>query len=258
MKFVRFRVDDGICYGILTDGVIEVISAPPYEEFRSTGQTCRLENVTLLTPVVPSKILAIALNYPSHLENMPASLENRPAPQRPEPFLKAPSSLADPDGPVILPPGAGRVDEEGELVVVIGRSCRNVSAKESLDYVLGFTCGADISAREWQKGDIQWWRAKSSDTFSPLGPAIDTEVDGMDALLVTRVNGREVQRARTSEMLFKIPQLISAISRCITLEPGDVIYTGTPGRTVALHPGDLLEVEIEGIGILTNPIHGGS
>lgn len=247
MKFVRYNFANSVHYGILDNDVVREINAPPYEAFKNTGVEHPLSGIQVLAPVLPSKLVAIALNYPTHLSD-------RPAPTRPEPFLKTPSSLIGPGDQIVLPRDAGRIDEEAELVAVIGKTCRNVAPEDALEYVLGYTCGGDISAREWQANDKQWWRAKSSDTFSPLGPIIDTDVNGPNTMLVARLNGKEVQRSSTSEMLFNVPILISAISLSMTLEPGDVVYTGTPGITAELSDGDELEVEIEGIGILANPV----
>jgi 2-keto-4-pentenoate hydratase/2-oxohepta-3-ene-1,7-dioic acid hydratase in catechol pathway len=189
----------------------------------------------------------MALNYKSHLGG-------HEAPKRPEPFFKVPSCIIGPGEPIVLPKGTSRVDEEAELVVVIGRKCSKVSKARALDYVFGYTCGNDVSARDWQRNDIQWWRAKSSDTFGPIGPYIVTDIDGSKLEVTARINGREVQRCNTSDLLFDIPTLISSISQVVTLYPGDLIFTGTSGTPAQIRDGDVVEVEIEGIGILSNPV----
>jgi 2-keto-4-pentenoate hydratase/2-oxohepta-3-ene-1,7-dioic acid hydratase in catechol pathway len=252
MQFVRFRVNNEVHYGILEDERIRVMAGTPFEADptgRLTGQTFSLSEVRLLAPVMPGKILAAAVNYPSHAINSPV-------PTKPELFLKPPSSVIGPEEPVIIPADAGRVDAEGELVAVIGRRARNVRPEEALNYVLGYTCGFDISARVWQRGDRQWWRAKGSDTFSPIGPVIATGLDPASLTLVTRVNGVVRQESPTSELVYDVPALIATISRHMTLEPGDLIFTGTPGETPEIRPGDVIEVEITGIGVLRNPVRG--
>ena len=158
---------------------------------------------------------------------------------------------------MVLPPDSQRVDMEAELVAVIGKNAKNVSEADALDYVFGYTCGNDVSEREWQNssgGDIQWWRAKSSDTFSPIGPVIETDLDPTDVRIRGRVNGAEGQSCHTSEMIFNVVQAISFISKYVTLEPGDLIFTGTAGAPPTLKSGDVTEVEIAGIGTLTNPV----
>ncbi len=252
MKFARFEAAGEVYYGVLEDDRLRVLAGTPFEADpagRLTGQTFSLEEVRLLAPVIPSKILAAAVNYPSHAINSPV-------PTKPELFLKPPSSVIGPGEPVIIPADAGRVDAEGELVVVIGRRARNVRPEEALEYVLGYTCGFDISARVWQRGDRQWWRAKGSDTFSPVGPVIATGLDPAKLTLRTRVNGAVRQESPTSELVFDVPTLIATVSRYLTLEPGDLIFTGTPGETPEIKPGDVIEVEITGVGVLRNPVRG--
>jgi 2-keto-4-pentenoate hydratase/2-oxohepta-3-ene-1,7-dioic acid hydratase in catechol pathway len=203
--------------------------------------------VRLLAPVSPSKIFALAHNYADHLQG-------KSPPREPQVFLKVPSSVIGPEDTIVLPRGQGRTDEEGELVVVMGRRCRSVSRSEALAYVLGYTCGNDVSARVWQKNDLNWWRAKSTDTFSPLGPFIVTDLDPASAAITARINGREVQRCSSTDLIFDVPALIEWISRWVTLQPGDLIYTGTSGEPAELHGGDTVEVAIDGIGVLRNPV----
>jgi 2-keto-4-pentenoate hydratase/2-oxohepta-3-ene-1,7-dioic acid hydratase in catechol pathway len=247
VRYARFRHDGTVRYGVVDGDRVTPISGPPYEEHVTTGRSVALGEVALLAPVVPSKLIAIALNYPSHLGDVDA-------PGRPEAFLKAPTCLTDPGAPVVLPAGSGRVDAEGELVAVIGLACKRVASTDALSYVFGYTCGNDVSARVWQRGDKQWFRGKSSDTFAPLGPFVVTDLDPADLELRTRIDGREVQAANTKEMLFDLAEIISSVSQVMTLLPGDVIFTGTPGVPGELTAGCTVEVEIDGIGTLTNPV----
>jgi 2-keto-4-pentenoate hydratase/2-oxohepta-3-ene-1,7-dioic acid hydratase in catechol pathway len=247
MKIVRCRVTDRVFYGVVEEEAVKEIEDTPFIGISYTSNVYPLSDVQVLAPVMPSKILALALNYASHIRGSPK-------PAKPEPFFKTPSSVVGPGESVILPKGAETVQEEAELVVVIGRKCRKASRAQAMEYVLGYTCGNDVSAREWQRGDVQWWRAKSSDTFSPIGPYIVTDVDNSQLNIWARVNGREVQHCNTSELLFDVPTLISFISDVVTLEPGDLVFTGTSGVPAQIKNGDVVEVEIEGIGVLSNPV----
>jgi len=201
-----------------------------------------------LAPAAPTKILAMAGNYRSHLKG------EQPVPKNPEAFFKPPSALLEPEGMIVIPKGTEDVHYEGELVVVIGKKAKNVSRADALQYVHGYTCGNDVSARDWQKNDRQWWRAKGSDTFAALGPRIATGIDPSKLQLVTRLNGKEVQKASTADLIFDVAAIISFLSEHLTLLPGDLIYTGTPGQTSAMKPGDVVEVEIEKIGVLRNRV----
>ena len=247
MKYARYLAHGQVSYGVLDGDTLREITGTPFEEFQITDHTHGLSEVKLLPPTSPTKILAVGLNYRSHLGD-------RPSQEEPLIFLKTPSSLIGHGDPIIRPRDVVTLDEEGELVVVIKRPCRNVSREEALDYVLGYTCGNDVSAREWQRGDGQWWRAKSSDTFSPVGPFIVDDIDPGDARLRARVNGKEVQSESTSYFIFDVPTVISWTSRRQTLEAGDLIFTGTPGTPAHLVAGDTVEIEIEGIGVLSNPV----
>ncbi len=251
MKYARFEAAGKAAYGIVDGEDVREISGTPFDDYSETGTSHRLEEVKLLAPAPrPAKIMAMALNYGSHLHGAPP-------PARPEPFYKTSTSIIGPGDHVVLPPDSRRVDMEAELVAVIGRLTKNVSEADALDYVLGYTCGNDVSEREWQSGDdsdVQWWRAKSSDTFSPIGPYIVTGLDPTDIRIHGRVNGVEGQNCHTSEMIYGVAEAISFISRYVTLEPGDMLFTGTSGAPPSLKPGDVTEVEIEGIGILSNPV----
>jgi 2-keto-4-pentenoate hydratase/2-oxohepta-3-ene-1,7-dioic acid hydratase in catechol pathway len=248
MRFVRYAYQGNISYGSQEGDIIRPITGDIFGEYQVTNEQIPLSAVKLLAPVAkPSKILAIALNYQSHLGE-------RPQPKVPEPFLKPPSALIGPDDAIILPKDAGRVDAEGELVAVIGKRCSKVSPEEAMEYVFGYTCGNDVSARIWQRNDIQWWRAKGSDTFAPLGPAIVTGLDPKKLELETRINGQRAQYSPVSDLIYDVAQCVSFASQAMTLEPGDLIYTGTPGTTQPLKKGDIVEVEISEIGVLRNPV----
>ena len=209
-----------------------------------------LAEARLLAPVQPSKIVCVGRNYREHA----AELGN-PMPAEPLLFLKAPSSLVGSGAAIELPSVSQRVEHEGELAFVIGRTCSRVSdAENPLDYVLGYTCLNDVTARDLQKRDVQFTRAKSFDTFCPVGPVVETDLDPLDLLIETRVNGAVRQRGRTSVMAFPVPYLIRYVSHVMTLLPGDVISTGTPSGVGPLADGDVCEVEVEGIGVLRNPV----
>jgi len=252
MRFARYEADNRECWGVVESqdgrtGTVEEITSSPFDEVKTTGKVHALDKVRLLAPCMPSKIFALAHNYADHLQG-------KAPPAEPQVFLKVPSSVINPGETILLPPDQGRVDEEAELVVVMGKRCKGVRRAEALRFVLGYTCGNDVSARTWQKNDLNWWRAKSSDTFSPFGPFIVTDLDAGAARITGRINGRDVQHCTSSHLIFDVPALIEWISRSVTLEPGDLIYTGTSGQPAELHAGDTVEVEIEGIGVLSNPV----
>jgi len=255
MRYVRFRQGSRELYGTIDGDEITAIQGDIFASDRATGETLSLSQVRLLAPVArPGKILAAAVNYQSHAPSGSTVTKQDEPPSIPQLFLKPSSSVIGPEDTIVLPEGARRVDAEGELVAVIGRSCRSVRADEALEYVFGYTCGNDVSARHWQRDDLQWWRAKGSDTFSPIGPAIATGLDPDDLELRTLLNGEEKQRTNTSALVHNVAALISLASQVCTLEPGDLIFTGTPGETPTLSQGDVVEVEIAGIGALRNPV----
>jgi 2-keto-4-pentenoate hydratase/2-oxohepta-3-ene-1,7-dioic acid hydratase in catechol pathway len=255
MLYVRFREGDRTQYGILRGDEIEVLAGDLLGDTERSGETLALSKVKLLSPVPrPGKILAAAVNYESHAPSGSVITKQDEAPAIPQLFLKPSSSVVGPDETIVLPEGARRVDAEGELVAAIGRTCRSVSAEEALDYVFGYTCGNDVSARHWQRDDMQWWRAKGADTFSPIGPAIVTDLDPADLELKTRVNGEVRQATNTGAMVHSVATLISFASQVCTLEPGDLIFSGTPGETPTLNDEDVVEVEISGIGVLRNSV----
>ncbi|HXU80688.1 MAG TPA: fumarylacetoacetate hydrolase family protein [Polyangia bacterium] len=249
-KYVRFRHGTKTAHGILDGETIRELRDSPFEGVHETGAKHRLAEVKLLAPCQPPKILAVGLNYRSHLGD-------RKAPERPEIFYKPITSLQHPDESIVIPPDATDVHYEGELVVVIGKPTKNVTVEKARDHIFGVTCGNDVSERQWQNGankDLQWWRAKGADTFAPCGPVIVQGLDYGKVLLQTRLNGEVVQKQVTSDLIFDCPTIVSHISRFVTLMPGDLIYTGTPGQTRKMKPGDVVEVEIEGIGVLKNKV----
>jgi 2-keto-4-pentenoate hydratase/2-oxohepta-3-ene-1,7-dioic acid hydratase in catechol pathway len=247
MIYARFEHRGAPSWGVVEGDRVRPIEGSPFHGERLAGSAIPLAEVRLLAPSEPRRVLALAWNYGDHLKG-------REAPKEPAVFLKLPSCLIAPGESILLPPGAGRVDEEAELVAVIGKPCRNVLPGEAAACVFGYTCGNDVSARVWQKNDLQWWRAKASDTFAPLGPFLVTGIDPASLTVIGRVNGNEVQRCSPRDMFFDVPTLVSWISRSIALEPGDLIYTGTSGSPAELADGDVVEVEIPGIGVLRNPV----
>ena len=249
-KYIRYRAGSSTGYAVLHGDTVHPFSGDLFGSRTPTGAALQLSDVALLAPCQPGKILAVGLNYKSHLGG-------RPQPTRPEIFYKAVTALQDPGGPIVTPHDATDLHYEGELVIVIGKPVRNAAPDEARDAIFGVTCGNDVSERNWQHGpgkDLQWWRAKGCDTFAPLGPAIVTGADYGNLLLETRLNGESVQKQYTSDLIFDCPALVSWISGWVTLLPGDIIYSGTPGSTRKMSPGDAVEVEIEGIGVLSNPV----
>ena len=230
----------------MRDGIIRGGSYSQENGIISGGEVLSLEDVMLLPPSLPSKIVCVGLNYVKHAQEL-----KMPLPDEPILFLKPPSAVLAPGGQIVYPPSSNQVDYEGELAVIIGKRCHNVLADEAEKHILGYTCFNDITARDLQRKDGQWTRAKSFDTFAPFGPWIG-KIDPSDADIKTRVNGKVVQDSNTSDLIFSVPRLVQFISAVMTLEPGDVIATGTPPGVGQLHKGDLVEVEIEGIGVLKN------
>jgi 2-keto-4-pentenoate hydratase/2-oxohepta-3-ene-1,7-dioic acid hydratase in catechol pathway len=254
MLYARLRHRDSEVYALVEGDSVRLLEGDLFGEHHLLDEAVSLDSVMLLPPVLPGKILAAAVNYPSHVAGSQPLTGMAEAPPEPALFLKPSSSVIGPEESIVLPHDAGRVDYEGELVAVIGRPCRAVAVDEALAYVFGYTCGNDVSARQWQRGDLQWWRAKGSDTFSPIGPFIATDLDPTDLELRTRVNGQEVQTTNTGVLIHSVAALVSFASRAMTLEPGDLVFTGTPGQTDHLSAGDVVEVEISGIGVLRNPV----
>lgn len=245
MKICRFKIGEEIHTGVLQGDRVFIVEDEPHSE-----TSFALDEVKLLPPVTPSKIVCVGRNYADHA----AELGNE-VPKEPLLFLKPPSAVIGDGDNIILPPESSQVEHEGELAVVIGRACKNLSDDDDpLEYVFGYMCLNDVTARDLQRKDVQFTRAKSFDTFCPVGPFVETELDTSDLRVVTAVNGIVKQDGRTSQMVFPIPFLISYISRHMTLEPGDIVATGTPSGVSKLGYGDVCEVEIEGIGTLRNKV----
>ena len=286
VKYCRFQLGDTIAYGIVEGGVVRELSGDLFGEWKKTDKTHPLKKVKLLLPSEPKHVFAMAGNYRSHLsdENKVTTIiktetqvtndlktgettsktksntETRRSGEVPElfktpqPFFKSPSSLLAQGGEILLPADASEVHFEAEMVVVICKTAKNVSKEGALDCVLGVTCGNDISARVWQKGDVQWWRAKASDTFGPCGPVILSGINYDDVDLELRLNGEVKQKENTGQMIHDVASTVSFISKHVTLQPGDLIFTGTPGETSEIKHGDVVEVEIEGVGVLRNKV----
>jgi 2-keto-4-pentenoate hydratase/2-oxohepta-3-ene-1,7-dioic acid hydratase in catechol pathway len=250
MVYARFEHDGAPTWGVVEGDRVRVMTGTPFGGGTTSGRPVPLADVRLLAPSEPRRVLALAWNYADHLKG-------REAPKEPQVFLKLPSCVIAPGQAIVLPTDAGRVDAEAELVAVIGRPCRGASPAEAGACVLGYTCGNDVSARVWQKNDLTWWRAKASDTFAPLGPFLVTGLEPAALEVIGRVNWREVQRCSPRDMFFDVPRLVSWISRSIALEPGDLVYTGTSGSPAPLADGDVVEIEIPGIGVLRNPVREG-
>jgi 2-keto-4-pentenoate hydratase/2-oxohepta-3-ene-1,7-dioic acid hydratase in catechol pathway len=247
VKYARFQAGQDVHFGIVEGDRVRAITAAPWEAYTKTEKTFPLADVKLLAPVESRKVLALAGNYASHMAGQPLF-------KNPELFFKLPTSLAAHGDTVVIPKGTEDVHYEGELVLVIGKRAKNVTKEQAVACIVGVTCGNDISARDWQKGDRQWWRAKGSDTFGPIGPYLVAGLNPDNLQLELRVNGETKQKERTSDLLFKSAEVVSFISQFVTLEPGDTIFTGTPQKTTPVKPGDVMEVEIEGIGILRNRV----
>ncbi|RKT36657.1 2-keto-4-pentenoate hydratase/2-oxohepta-3-ene-1,7-dioic acid hydratase in catechol pathway [Microbacterium sp. AG1240] len=250
MRIARFSHQDAIRYGIVDGTELVVLAGDPmFAGYETTGERVPVADVALLAPVIPrSKVVCVGKNYADHAAEMGGE-----APKEPLLFFKPNTAVIGPNDSIVRPPQSERTDYEGELAVVIGRIAKNVPAAQALDYVFGYTIANDVTARDLQKSDGQWARAKGFDTFCPLGPAIETEFDAASATVTTRLNGDIVQQAPISDMIHSIPDIIAYASAAFTLLPGDVILTGTPAGIGAFGAGDVVEVEITGLGILRNP-----
>ncbi len=255
MRIVRFAAGGKVKYGVLQGDTIRSLRGSPFTRatnpgrpFSFDGGTCELDNVRLLAPCLPSKIVALGLNYRSHAQET-----GLPLPPLPLIFLKPSTAVIGPDENIVLPSvPKRRVDYEGELGVVIGKRARNVAQEKAQDYIIGYTCVNDVSERYAQRDDGQWTRAKSYDTFAPIGPWIETDLDPGDLKLETYLNGELRQSGHTGDLIFGVHELLSFISGVMTLLPGDIIATGTPSGIGRMNPGDVVEVRIENIGSLRN------
>lgn len=247
MRIARVRYQGRESTAVIRDDAAHLVSGDALGALEPTGEQAPLADVEFLVPVQPSKIVAMAVNYKSHAGDRDLSA-------KPEAFLKSPSSLIAHGEAIVLPQGAENVHAEAEVVAVIGRRAKHISESEVDDYILGYTCGNDVSARDWQRSDTQWWRAKSSDTFTAVGPWIETDLRGDAIPVIGSINGTRIQGGDTSQLVFSIRECIAAISAVMTLEPGDLVFTGTPETTSALADGDVAEVDVAGVGVLSNPV----
>lgn len=254
MKITRFKLGTTVAYGNLSDdGTIEYLSGSPFEgDLHLTGKHVAASDVTLLSPVESPRIFGAGFNYVSHIKET-----GWDTPTVPMLFVKPESALAGPNDPIVYPKLGEVIHYEAELVAVIGRTARRVSEADAFDYVLGYTCGNDVSDRVIQKEEMRFgclFAGKAFDTFAPLGPVISTGLNPGNLEIIGRLNGEVKQRGNTSDLLFSVPRLIAYLSSFMTLLPGDVIMTGTPSGVGPIRPGDVFEVEIEGIGTLSNPV----
>ena len=251
MRLVRFRFGDRIATGAIDAGSedIRILRGTFFDDPIPTGEQVPLADVRLLAPVLPSKAVCVGKNYAAH-----AAEFGMEVPDEPLLFLKPSTAIAGPGDPIQLLPISTRVDYEGELAVVVGRLARHVRAEDAYRYILGFTCANDVTLRDLQKMDDQWARAKGFDGSCPLGPWVETELDPIDIRVETRLNGEIRQAAQTSDMVFGVAELIEYITEFMTLLPGDVLLTGTPEGVGRLSDGDVVEVEVEGVGTLSNPV----
>lgn len=254
-KYIRYfdQNDNKTYYGLLEGTRVQPLSGPPWLEGQPVGESRAGEELKLIAPVEPSKIVCIGLNYHAHVQ---ASYSADEAPENPLIFLKPPSAIIGPEDLIHHPPASERVDYEAELGVVIGRTARKVAQSEADNYIFGLTCANDVTARDLQKKDGQWSRAKGFDTFCPIGPWIVTGIDYRDLLVEGVLNGKVMQSGRTAQMIFPIDFLISYVSSVMTLNPGDLICTGTPSGISPMKSRDTIEVRIEHVGSLVNHMAG--
>jgi len=258
-RYVRFsrpsQSGRSISYGILEGETIQELRGDIFTGAENTGTALNVKDVQLLAPCSPVNVAAVGRNYQSHIKAMSQMTDRTiPAAEFPGLFWKPSSCIIATDEDIVIPPGAGNVHYEAEMVLVMGKKTKNVTRAQAADHIFGITAGNDVSERDWQKNDLQWFRAKGSDTFGVLGPCIVQGLNYNDLLVQSRLNGEVVQSQRTGDLIFPVGTIISYVSRFVTLVPGDVIYTGTPGNTKSMKPGDLIEVEVEGVGVLRNRI----
>jgi len=249
MKFIRYKIKSGIRYGLVCDTHVLEIEGDIFSKYQVTETKHALCDLKILSPCVPTKIIAIGLNYRSHAEELGMAL-----PEDPMVFMKPPTAVIGPDEEIIYPGMSSQVDYEGELAVVIGKECRFVTEEDSEKYVLGYTCFNDVTARDLQKKDVQFTRAKGFDTFAPMGPFIETDINPCNVKIETFLNGEKKQSGNTSDLIFPVRTIVSFLSKIMTLCPGDIIATGTPGGIGPMKRGDVVEVRIEGVGTLQNKV----
>lgn len=250
MRFIRFLAGDrGSRFGWVMGDKVGLIEGDIFGEYRRLEVNYALRSLKLLAPVQPGKVICMGRNYAEHAQEQGVEI-----PESPLIFLKPPSAVIGPGEKILLPPQSHQIEHEAELVVVFGKRGRWIPVEKAKEYIFGYTIGNDVTARDLQKSDRQWTRGKGFDTFCPLGPWIETDLDTTDTLISCRVNGELRQMASTREMVFTIPQIITYVSSVMTIEPGDILFTGTPAGTGAIKPKDQVEIEIEGIGQLVNEV----
>lgn len=254
MKYVRLMREGAPVWGILEGESIRTLSKPPYEELSYDGKVLELKDCKLLAPCEPTKLVCIGRNYYEHIAELRSMEDSSGTPEQPTLFLKGLNCLNHPEGHVQTPEFVTRLDYEGELGVVIKKRAKNVKAEDFADYVLGYTCLNDVTARDIQKADGQWARGKSMDGFAPIGPLVTDEIDPANADIETRLNGKVVQKSNTSLFITSVAKIVEFITASMTLEPGDVIATGTPAGVGPMKSGDVVEVEVKGVGVLRTHI----
>ena len=256
MKWCRFKTGEKVVYGIIEGDTVIEVEGSPFDSYTRTSNSQPLSSVKLEVPVIPPTFYAAGINYPEHVTWAAQQVGTQPnLPKQADVGYRAANALIAQDEPIIIPKDATeKVQYEGELVAVIGKTCKNVTEEEALDYVLGYTIGNDVSERTWQRGDRTLWRAKNTDTFKPMGPWIETDVDLASLQTTVRLNGEETISFETNNMLYGVERYISAMSKYLTLYPGDVIWMGTEGKSPQMKHGDICEIDITGIGILGNPV----
>ena len=260
MKIARVKIGGRVIYGSVQNDELAEIRGDIFGRFRVTNDIHKLSDLKLLPPTDPVQVWCPGPNFADHLKfaaSLHPELEEADdgLPSHPQPWLKGCNSIIGPDEPIVVPKGSsGDIHPEGEAVAIIGKKCRSVTAEEAKKYILGYCCGNDVSERTWQKEDFSFWRAKGADSFCPVGPWIETQADPTKLEMMVRVNGVEVQRSDTSKMIHSFAEIISYISQYVTLYQGDLVFSGAAGVTQSMKAGDLVEVEVTGVGILRNTV----
>ena len=249
MKYLRFTYQDTIKYGLLEQESIQVLEGSPFEQYTITDKKLKVAEVEILTPCDYSKAICIGLNYKDHAQEF-----QLPIPTEPVVFIKPSTAALKPGGVIQYPAMCKRLDYEAELAIVIGKKAKSVPITDVNKYILGYTCANDVTARDLQPKQGQWTVSKSFDTFCPFGPFISDEVDPSNLVIESQVNGKTMQKSNTSNLIFSVPFLVSYLSQVMTLLPGDIILTGTPGGISGMHHGDTVQIIIEGLGVLKNTI----
>ncbi len=250
MKIIRYSHETGACHGVLKNGRVHPIRGDIFSDFHMEEESsAALEQLKLLPPVTPTKIIAVGINYRDHAQEFDHHI-----PEEPVLFMKPPTAVIGPGDAILLPSSSKRVDYEAELAAVVKKEAHKIPGEKAEDYILGYTCLNDVTARDLQRKDGQWTRAKSFNTFCPIGPVIETELDPNSVNVRSRLNGGEKQFSNTRNFIFSMFFLFSFVSSIMKLNPGDIIATGTPSGVGPMKDGDIIEIEVEGIGVLKNPV----